>query len=159
MSRTTRLAISMVCVSSVVVMAASWSLTGSMSQARESFGRAVLDTGEVLVAAAGSGLLLKRGARFYTPVSGTWSSTGSMNSARQGFGIVRLTDGRFLTAGGSTTANGGVTSAAEIYDPVTARWTSVAPMLTARATKMSGDCDMGAIAVSDARLQLGRSLG
>lgn len=100
MSRTTRLAISMVCVSSVVVRvrATSWSLTGSMSQARESFGRAVVDTGEVLVCGGKFGVVTYTSCEIYTPVCGTWSSTGSMNSARQGFGIVRLTDGRFLTS-------------------------------------------------------------
>ncbi|MFY9583327.1 MAG: kelch repeat-containing protein, partial [Candidatus Acidiferrales bacterium] len=56
---------------------------------------------------------------------GSFSAAAPMNVARSMHISVALQDGRVLVAGGTTTG-GGTTNAAEIYDPLTNTWASVA---------------------------------
>ena len=63
-------------------------------------------------------------------VNGTWSSLASSNQYRLFAPSVVLPDGRVLWVGGEYSGIGGTvfdTNSAEIYDPVTNVWTSVAP--------------------------------
>jgi hypothetical protein len=75
---------------------------------------------------------------------GTFTATGSMVSGRYGHTATLLRDGRVLIAGGFTDASGlyggipltvgrGVTSTAELYDPVTRQFTPTGNMTAARA--------------------------
>ena len=58
------------------------------------------------------------------------TSAAPMQDARSNHTAVTLQDGRVLVAGG-TTSGGGITSAAEIYDPASNSWTPVAGGMTA----------------------------
>ena len=64
------------------------------------------------------------GARFPVKVDPSWSSTGSMATARYRFTVTRLNDGRVLASGGANPFQ--IFNSAELYDPVTATWSSTA---------------------------------
>jgi alpha-tubulin suppressor-like RCC1 family protein len=62
-----------------------------------------------------------------------WTTTASMATPRQNHTATLMTNGKVLVAGGSS--NGGTTSlaTAEVFDPATSTWTSVAtPMISPR---------------------------
>jgi hypothetical protein len=102
---------------------------GAMTVARASHISILLKDGRVLVAGGVSaGLNDTAAADLYDPVKRTFTSTGSMGWAREGAAGVRLDDGRVLiTGGGGAPVGSGsgttVLSSAEIYDPVSGRFT------------------------------------
>ena len=75
-------------------------------------------------------------AELYNSTNGKWTSTGSMATARAYFRMVMLPGGKVLVVGGCTKLNskgcGGITAAAEIYDPSKGKWSSTGPMHAAR---------------------------
>jgi hypothetical protein len=96
----------------------------------------LLAGGKVLIAgglvAADGGPATAR-CELYDPALGTFSPTASMSSVRELHAAVLLRDGRVLATGGSTAdAGGAVLASAEVYDPGTGHWTSVAPMHVGR---------------------------
>ncbi len=101
-----------------------------MNAARSYFAATVLSDGRVLVT-GGIGALGRAiaSAEIFDPVAGTWTPTGSMNNTRDGHTATLLRDGRVLVVGGFT-GNGSVggtgvpiAEPAELYDPVTGRFT------------------------------------
>jgi hypothetical protein len=101
-----------------------WSVTGSMSEAR---GRLVtytlLPAGTVLAVGglAAGGAAYSASAELYDPGSGTWTSTASMHSARRDHTATLLSDGRVLVVGGYNSADASGTyiplALAELYEP------------------------------------------
>ena len=72
------------------------------------------------------------------PLTGVWSPVAAMNTARKQFGLAAL-EGRLYAVGGCVPHNvgygyvrGASTSSVECFDPLTARWSMVVPMGTAR---------------------------
>jgi len=61
---------------------------------------------------------------------GLWKGTGSLNTPRARFTATLLKDGRVLVAGGISGSSS--TATAEVYNPATGRFTTVAPMMSAR---------------------------
>jgi hypothetical protein len=59
---------------------------------------------------------------------GTWVDVGPMPNRRANPVAVRLEDGRVLVAGGETSSDGRCKSNADVHDPVTDSWRSVAGM-------------------------------
>jgi N-acetylneuraminic acid mutarotase len=89
----------------------------------------LLPNGKVLVA-GGSGLT---SAELYDPASGTWTVTGRLANGRESATATLLPDGRVLVAGGVHT--GGVytkLTSAEVYDPISGRWTATGNMVAIR---------------------------
>jgi len=78
-----------------------WTLTGSMNDARfEDFVAVLLPGRKVLVAGGSNGSL--RSAEIFDEKTGTWSRTNDMNIGRGEFANVELQDGRVLVMGGVT---------------------------------------------------------
>lgn len=114
-----------------------FSLTGSLSFPRGHAIATLLKNGKVLVAggnAAGDDNQLAS-AEIYDPLTGRFLPTGSMHSPRSAFTAVRLKDGKVLVAGG---LSGGqypfhkVEATAEVYDPLTGRFTLTGEMSAPR---------------------------
>ena len=103
----------------LTVQAQSWSLTGSLQQARLYFSATLLSNGQVLVVGGYhrgvGGIAL---AELYNPAIGTFSTTGSLNTGRYGHSAMLLNNGKVLIAGGTNSTSGALSSA-ELYDPAT----------------------------------------
>ena len=116
--------------------AASWTLTGRMSVAVLGETATLLQNGMVLVAGGqinGSGTPTAS-AEIYDPATHTWTPTANLTTARQEHIAALLPNGRVLVAGGTATSSqSGITTSAEIYDPVAATWTPTASLNIARA--------------------------
>ena len=117
-----------------------WSSTGSMNVARVSARAVLLANGNVLTMGGciSSDCLgsTTTSAEIYNPSTGKWTTTGSMVKARAEFVAVLLSSGKVLVAGGCTSydANGclAVTTAAELYNPSTGKWSSTGALRAAR---------------------------
>lgn len=120
-----------------------FSATGHMSVPRTHATATLLRSGKVLVA---GGLLRGKtqlaSAELYDPVTGNWARTGSMHVARSGQTATLLPDGKVLVAGGGCNGKAflnctpgifGLSQAsAELYDPVSGKWTLTSAMSTGR---------------------------
>lgn len=114
-----------------------WTVTGSASVGRGSHTATLLADGRVLV--AGGSSLIGDGidsAELYDPRTGAWTAAPRMGTGRQAQTATLLSDGRVLVGGGGGEfpgADGSSSSdTAEIYDPVTGRWTATARLTEAR---------------------------
>ena len=89
-------------------------------RSRESFVRALLYTGQVLVAGGltgpGTRLVLTPTAELYNPAIGTFTPTGNMSIARGHYAGIVLGDGTDFISGGATLPAG---INADIYNPAT----------------------------------------
>ena len=122
-----------------------WTLTGSMIEARSGFTATRLADGRVLIVGGwerqGDDVapIELASAELYDPGTGRWSATGSMAVTRIFHTATLLPDGRVLVVGGADTAGAeeagvetlGRTSA-ETYDPRTGVWTATGSMATSR---------------------------
>jgi hypothetical protein len=114
-----------------------WTLTGSMSTARNDLAAVVLQEGRVLAAGGGMGdeeLPRHASAEIFDPQTGQWTPTGDMAIGRSEaeYASVLLPDGRVLVPGGHTAFQTPVSSA-DLYDPRTGTWTAAGSMSVVRA--------------------------
>jgi N-acetylneuraminic acid mutarotase len=120
-----------------------WSAADGML-ARNNPMAVLLSDGRVLVAGGDHGAQsgtyeMFSWAELYDPRTGVWTATGSMIEGRSGASATLLPDGRVLVTGGRATvphAGGSHVvdlASAELYDPATGTWSSIAPMGGARA--------------------------
>ena len=109
-----------------------WTNTGSMTSKRNYHAATLLSDGKVLVAGGESGGDNSQlsSAEIYDPATGTWEKTGSMNVARKGgHTATLLSNGKVLVTGGTTNNSPAcAVSSAELYDPVTEKWTMTKSM-------------------------------
>jgi len=75
-----------------------------------------------------------RGAEIFDPVTGKFDIVGSLRQPRSGAQSVLLPDGRVLVVGGATGRRGSLvpTASAELFDPITGRFTDAGSMAEAR---------------------------
>lgn len=140
-----------------------FTLTGSLSTARGGFTATRLVDGRVLiVGGGGQGSAALASAEIYDPDTGTFTPTGPMATARWGHAVAPLPDGRVLVVGGSgrvlvggsdDAGDRSVEATAEIYDPLTGRFTQAPAPTTSRLAAT-------AVSLTDGRvLVLGHSTG
>ncbi|MDO9437313.1 kelch repeat-containing protein [Hydrogenophaga sp.] len=99
------------------------------------------------VSAGNGGGAAQTQIRVTVTARGAWSTiTPSIPDARHYSSLTRLPDGRLLAAGGST-AGGGITASAHLYNPLTATWSPAASMLLARSDPMSVTLSDGRVLV------------
>ena len=122
-----------------------WTTTGSMNSSRVYFKAIALANGKVLAMGGEVNDQSLSTAELYDPAVGTWTPTGTMDSAREQFPALLLSNGKVLVAGGIKVVGGAAVylSAAELYDPVTEKWTVTGAMSTGRgrptATRLPND--------------------
>jgi N-acetylneuraminic acid mutarotase len=115
-----------------------WTVTGSMSTAREAHTATLLPNGEVLVAGGeafinGSPVVFSS-AELYNPSTGTWTKAGSMSIAREMHTATLLSNGQVLVAGGyhfDPGMNDSIASA-ELFNPAKGNWSATGSLNTAR---------------------------
>jgi N-acetylneuraminic acid mutarotase len=113
-----------------------FSLTGPLIFDRSGQTATLLSDGRVLVAGGrnlsnSAGVYLSA-AEIYDPTTGQFTRTGSMRVARENATATLLPDGRVLFTGGDQGLSGtygqGILASAEIYDPVTGKFTLTGSM-------------------------------
>jgi hypothetical protein len=113
------------------VTTGSWVTAGNLAAARSGACTAVLTDGRLLISGGADASGPAATADLFN-TTGTWSAAANMNSARGHQVCASLPDGRVLVAGG-TTSGGGITNAAEIYDPNSNAWSPAGLMNDARS--------------------------
>ena len=100
-----------------------WTPTGSLLTARDSFTSTVLRGGDVLIAggAVSVGANPLTETELYDPATHAFTATGSLSTGRTDAVATRLRDGDVLIAGGQGN-NFADLSSAEIYNPATGKW-------------------------------------
>lgn len=99
-----------------------WSPTGGLGALREQHGSDTLPNGSVLVTGGEDVAGIVASAELYDPATKLWTVAESMGYPRQGHATVLLQNGRLLAAGGFTDLTGVPTASAELYEPVSGRW-------------------------------------
>lgn len=117
-----------------------WRATGAMRQALYAAAATLLPNGDVL-AVGGLGFdgarneIALPSAELYDPSTGNWVFTGSMHEGRSFATALPLPNGKVLAAGGlgfDGARKRVALSSAELYDPVTKRWTDTGSLVTRR---------------------------
>jgi N-acetylneuraminic acid mutarotase len=119
-----------------------WSATGSLAQSRRGHAAVRLDNGRVLVAGGIDQGEVLASAEVFDPATGQWQAAGTMSQARLGHTLTVLADGRVLATGGASgqrpqgaeDVQGRVlpTGTAEVFDPRSGQWTTLAGMVAPR---------------------------
>jgi N-acetylneuraminic acid mutarotase len=116
----------------------SWAPTGSLNIHRSDHTATLLANGKVLVVGGRDGNSppnYLNSSELYDPATGAWSVTGSLNTPRYLHTATLLPNGKVLVAGGitnTTPPDFGVTTSAELYDPVTGTWSVTGSLNIAR---------------------------
>jgi N-acetylneuraminic acid mutarotase len=117
-----------------------WTLKAPMPSPRHHLTSAVVDGklyvigGRTVNSNSSSTYVNLNSNEMYDPISDTWTSKAPMPSNRSGLAAATSEDGKIYVFGGedATTATAMTFDNNEKYDPMTDRWTSEAPMPTAR---------------------------
>ncbi len=110
-----------------------WSAAGDDAEARFFHASVSLSTGAVLLAGGCTNpdcSTTTANARWFEPSDSSFRTVPDLAEARGAMSAVRLADGRVLVAGGCDSAR--CTTATEIFDPVTHRWSRGVAMRVAR---------------------------
>lgn len=114
-----------------------WKAVGIMTTGRSWHTATLLPSGKVLVAGGNlSKSVFERTstAELYDPAKGTWTPTRPMTNAHAGANAILLPSGKVVVAGGGLVAErSGAVDMVDVYDPITANWTALGPMTTARS--------------------------
>jgi WD40 repeat protein len=112
------------------VIAATFTPTGALSNARVAHVAALLPNGKVLVEGGYNGTVRLASSELYDPAAGTWTPTGSLNTGRTRHTATLLPNELVLAVGGGTGSS--QTASCELYDPVNGTWTNTGSLATAR---------------------------
>ena len=112
--------------------AAGFSITGSMTTAREVHTATQLSNGKALITGGwNSSSGYQNSAELYNPANDSFSATGSMITARAYHTATLLSNGKVLITGGYS-FNGVSQNSAELYDPSNGSFSATGSMTTAR---------------------------
>jgi hypothetical protein len=130
---------------------------GNMASRRRGHTATLLDNGNVLIAGGDVSVagptLPTASTEMFDPVTGTFSPAASMSAARAYHTATRTPSGRVLIAGGSGAASGDDDlRSAEIYDPSTGRFASIAPLWSGRRMHSASVLPDGSILLSGGAL-------
>jgi len=114
--------------SALLVPSGTWAPAANLAEARAGASAALLADGHILIT-GGEGASGPLASAELFGMAGGVSPAAPMNVARSKHVSVTLPDGRVLVAGGVTTG-GGATNAAELYDPASSSWSSLAGGMT-----------------------------
>jgi len=119
-----------------------FTVTGSMTVARQSHSATRLNDGTVLIV-GGTGVdgSASSSAELYDQATGEFRPTGSMSEGRSGHMAVLLKGGRVLILGGGD-------ASAELYDPATGQFTKTGSMSTRRASAVEALLPDGRVLVA-----------
>jgi hypothetical protein len=121
-----------------------WTPGPSMQRARANFQAATLQDGRVLVVGGEAGRPVS--AEIYDPATRRWTMTGRPRDVAAGTSqLVVLGDGRVFVCCGYTESVDSPTATAELFDPVTGRWSATVNMPQPRS-------GAGAILLRDGRV-------
>jgi hypothetical protein len=105
-----------------------WTVTGSLHDARFQHTATLLPNGKVLVAGGNTVFnVALASAELYDPATGIWTPTGSLNIARFQHTAHLLPNGKVLVVAGGNQYYTAYESP-ELYDPATGTWTITGPM-------------------------------
>jgi N-acetylneuraminic acid mutarotase len=104
----------------------------SVTDGLAAFTATLLPEGEVLVVGGQKNKVSLNSAHLYNPETGAWRDTGSLMEGRDGHTSLLLLSGKVLVMGGTAmdpkTGFTSPLSSVELYDPVSGRWSPLAPM-------------------------------
>src|SRR5882724_3894965 len=109
----------------LAIPSGTWQATGNLSAARTGASAALLQNGSVLITGGDPGSGPVASADLFNSDGSVSPLAAPMNNPRSNHISTTLQDGRVLVAGG-TVSGGGATNSAEIYDPLSGTWTSIA---------------------------------
>ena len=110
-----------------------WTLTGSLHNARDGHTATLLQNGSVLVTGGENDNNITLGSsELYNPSTKTWTATGFLHIDRAGAKAVLLRGGQVLVAGGCTSNCLDATNTAELYNPTNGTWSLTGSLGTAR---------------------------
>src|SRR6266850_12024 len=109
----------------LAIPSGTWQPTGNLSAARPGASAALLQNGSVLFTGGDPGSGPVASADLFNSDGSVSPLAAPMNNPRSNHISATLHDGRVLVAGG-TVSGGGATNSAEIFDPVSGTWTSIA---------------------------------
>lgn len=138
-----------------------WTATGSTTSAGEGHTATLLPDGQVLVVGGYRDDWLVT-AELYDPGTGKWSATGSTATARGGHSATLLPDGKVLVVGGYNGPGGdfyATSSAAELYDPGSGKWSPTGSLATARGGHTATLLPDGKVLVAGGDASLGSGGG
>jgi N-acetylneuraminic acid mutarotase len=138
-----------------------WSSAGNMATARYLHTASLLASGDILVVGGSdstntscSCTTFIATSELYDSSSNSWSVSGSLNTPRYAHTATLLQNGQVLVTGGfggtpSTLQNTGtVLASAELYDPASGTWTTVASMNTPRMNHTASLLSSGQVLVT-----------
>ncbi|TAH39658.1 MAG: kelch-like protein [Planctomycetota bacterium] len=109
-----------------------WTPTGDMAAARDTFGSARLQDGRVLVAGGNSDGATLAAAELYVPRTGTWSPAHDMTVPREAHTLTAAPNGMALAVGGSSSPGGAALASTEVFIPGSRRWKAYSTLTTGR---------------------------
>jgi uncharacterized protein (TIGR03437 family) len=112
-----------------------WTLTGSLNQARYNHTATLLPNGRVLVVGGNTATQILNSAELYDPVTGAWTATPAPGVARTQHTATLLPNGLVLIVGGIG-ANGQRTASVQLFDPnngVNGSWSNAPNLSQARS--------------------------